>query len=118
MLWSGQRLNEMNGKMKFSVLLFFSLLGLCVGSVFGAVELNEGEITTIKNMVEHDSGTGPAPAKQSEMIHEKSKVSTQAASMAELTFGVKLAPLSRRRQKPLLMLPGPYGATFCSLLCQ
>ena len=77
----------MNGKVKFSVLFFSSLLGLCVGSVFGAVELQEGEITTIKNMVEHDSGTGPAPAKQSEMIHEKSKVSTEAASMAELTFG-------------------------------
>ena len=77
----------MNGKLKFSVLLFPSLLGLCVGSVFGAVELQEGEITTIKNMVEHDSGTGPAPAKQNEMIHEKSKVSTEAASMAELTFG-------------------------------
>jgi hypothetical protein len=77
----------MNGKVKFSVLFFSSLLGLCVGSVFGAVALEEGEITTIKNMVEHDSGTGPAPAKQNEMIHEKSKVSTEAASMAELTFG-------------------------------
>lgn len=77
----------MNGKVKFSVLFLSSLLGLCVGSVFGAVELKEGEITTIKNMVEHDSGTGPAPAKRNEMIHEKSKVSTEAASMAELTFG-------------------------------
>lgn len=77
----------MTWKVKFSALFFLSILGLGTGSIYGAVEFQEGEITTIKNIVEHDSGTGPAPAKQSEMIHEKSKVSTEAASMAELTFG-------------------------------
>jgi hypothetical protein len=77
----------MTWKVKFSALFLFSIVGLGTGLIYGAVELQEGEITTIKNMVEHDSGTGPAPAKQNEMIHEKSKVSTEAASMAELTFG-------------------------------
>ncbi|MEI7720369.1 MAG: FecR domain-containing protein [Verrucomicrobiota bacterium] len=77
----------MTWKVKFSALFFLSILGLGTGSIYGAVEFQEGEITTIKNIVEHDSGTGPAPVKQSEMIHEKSKVSTEAASMAELTFG-------------------------------
>ena len=77
----------MTWKVKFSALFLFSIVGLGTGSIYGAVEFQEGEITTIKNIVEHDSGTGPAPAKQSEMIHEKSKVSTEAASMAELTFG-------------------------------
>ena len=51
-----------------------------------AAEFKEAEITTIKNMVEHDAGTGSVPAKVSEKIQEKSKVSTAAASMAELTF--------------------------------
>lgn len=77
----------MTWKVKFPALFLFSIVGLGTGLIYGAVEFQEGEITTIKNIVEHDSGTGPAPAKQSEMIHEKSKVSTEAASMAELTFG-------------------------------
>ena len=51
-----------------------------------AMEFKEAEITTIKNIVEHDAGTGAAPAKVSEKIQEKSKVSTAASSMAELTF--------------------------------
>ena len=55
-------------------------------SAFAAVEFKEAEITTVKNMVEHDAGTGSVPAKVSEKIQEKSKVSTAAASMAELTF--------------------------------
>ena len=55
-------------------------------SAFAAVEFKEAEITTVKNMVEHDPGTGSVPAKVSEKIQEKSKVSTAAASMAELTF--------------------------------
>ena len=66
----------MTWKVKFSALFLFSIVGLGTGLIYGAVELQEGEITTIKNMVEHDSGAGPAPAKQNEMIHEKSKVST------------------------------------------
>lgn len=65
----------------FSVLL----LALCSWGM-AAAEFKEAEITTIKNMVEHDPGTGSAPAKVSEKIQEKSKVSTAAASMAELTF--------------------------------
>ena len=50
------------------------------------MEFKEAEITTIKNMVEHDPGSGATPAKVNEKILEKSKVSTAAASMAELTF--------------------------------
>ena len=67
------------------------LLFLC--GLFGvaplwAVELKEAEITALKNIVEHDTGDGKgaAPAKASEKIFEKSKLSTSAASMAELTF--------------------------------
>jgi hypothetical protein len=71
-------------KINLHLLLICGLFGT---APLWAVELKEAEITTIKNIVEHDSGTGPAPAKQSDMIHEKSKVSTEAASMAELTFG-------------------------------
>jgi len=53
---------------------------------FAAMEFKEAEITTLKNLVEHDPGSGSAPAKVSEKIGEKSKVTTAAASMAELTF--------------------------------
>ena len=65
-----------------SVLLTGFLSSFC----WAAVEFKEAEITTIKNMVEHDPGTGAAPAQVNEKIYEKSKVSTAAASMAELTF--------------------------------
>jgi hypothetical protein len=52
------------------------------------VELKEAEITALKNIVEHDTGEGKGAtlAHASEKIYEKSKVSTAAASMAELTF--------------------------------
>jgi hypothetical protein len=52
------------------------------------VELKEAEITALRNVVEHDAGEGKgsAPAHASEKIFEKSKLSTAAASMAELTF--------------------------------
>jgi len=53
---------------------------------FGAVELKEAEITTIKNIVEKDEGGGAQPAKTNDKIYEKAKVTTAAASMAELTF--------------------------------
>jgi len=66
---------------------------LLVCGLFGtaplwAVELKEAEITALKNIVEHDTGEGKGatPAHASEKIFEKSKVSTAAASMAELTF--------------------------------
>jgi hypothetical protein len=52
-----------------------------------STELKDAEITTLKNIVEHDAGAGPAPAKVNEKIGENSKVTTAAASMAELTFG-------------------------------
>ncbi|MDA0858919.1 MAG: FecR family protein [Verrucomicrobia bacterium] len=66
---------------------FSCLLGLLAGTGFcWAAELKEAEITTLKNLVEHDPGTGAAPAKLSEKIQERSIVSTAAASMAELTF--------------------------------
>jgi len=50
------------------------------------MEFKEAEITTLKNMVEHDPGSGANPAKVNEKIYEKSTVSTAAASMAELMF--------------------------------
>ena len=59
---------------------------LAMGTVWG-VELKEAEITTIKNIVEKDDGGGAQPAKTNDKIGEKSKVTTSAASMAELTFG-------------------------------
>jgi hypothetical protein len=66
----------------------FSVLFLGVAaSGFGAVDFKDAEITTLKNIVEHDAGQGAAPAKVSEKIGESSKVTTAAASMAELTFG-------------------------------
>ena len=72
--------------MKFSWVFPVLLLGLVRSASFAAVEFKEAEITTIKNMVEHDPGSGATPAKVNEKILEKSKVSTAAASMAELTF--------------------------------
>ncbi|MFZ9874576.1 MAG: FecR domain-containing protein [Candidatus Methylacidiphilales bacterium] len=62
------------------------LLGLCSSFSFAAMEFKEAEITTLKNQVQHDAGTGTAPAKVNEKIGEKSKVTTAASSMAELTF--------------------------------
>jgi len=70
--------------MKFSWVSI--LLGFLTAGSFAAMEFKEAEITTLKNLVEHDPGTGAAPAKVNEKIREKSKVSTAAASMAELTF--------------------------------
>lgn len=72
--------------MKFSWVFPVILLELVRSASFAAMEFKEAEITTIKNMVEHDPGSGAAPAKVNEKILEKSKVSTAAASMAELTF--------------------------------
>jgi hypothetical protein len=62
--------------------------GLFGAAPLWAVELKEAEITALKNIVEHDAGEGKGatPAHASEKIYEKSKVSTAAASMAELTF--------------------------------
>ena len=62
------------------------LLVASVTRSWGAAEFKEADITTVKNMVEHDPGTGAAPAKVNDKIKENSKVSTAAASMAELTF--------------------------------
>jgi len=84
-LFSGQRLNHMNfGHHRF-IPLFLFLFGVSYG--FAATEFKDAEITTLKNIVEHDAGQGAAPAKVSEKIGENSKVTTAAASMAELTFG-------------------------------
>ena len=65
----------------------FVLLSFGVSLGFAATEFKDAEITTLKNIVEHDAGQGPTPAKVSEKISENSKVTTAAASMAELTFG-------------------------------
>ena len=65
--------------------LFLFSFGVSFG--FSATEFKDAEITTLKNIVEHDAGQGAAPAKMSEKISENSKVTTAAASMAELTFG-------------------------------
>jgi len=84
-LFSGQRLNRMNfGHHRF-IPLFLFLFGFSYG--FAATEFKDAEITTLKNIVEHDAGQGAAPARMSEKIGENSKVTTAAASMAELTFG-------------------------------
>ena len=72
--------------MNFRKSFLAGFLVTLVSSGWAAVDFKEAEITTIKNIVEHDSGTGTAPAKVNEKIQEKSKVSTSAASMAELTF--------------------------------
>ena len=69
---------------RFIPLLLF-LFGVSFG--FGATEFKDAEITTLKNIVEHDAGQGAVPAKVNEKIGENSKVTTAAASMAELTFG-------------------------------
>ena len=65
--------------------LFICFVGMSTG--IASTELKDAEITTLKNIVEHDAGAGPAPAKVNEKIGENSKVTTAAASMAELTFG-------------------------------
>ena len=84
-LFSGQRLNRMIfGHQRFIPLVLLSF-GVSLG--FAATEFKDAEITTLKNIVEHDAGQGAAPAKMSEKIGENSKVTTAAASMAELTFG-------------------------------
>jgi len=83
--FGGQRLNRMSlGRHRFIPLFLFSF-GVSLG--FAATEFKDAEITTLKNIVEHDAGTGAAPARMSEKIGENSKVTTAAASMAELTFG-------------------------------
>jgi hypothetical protein len=64
---------------------FLFFVGMSTG--IASTELKDAEITTMKNIVEHDAGSGPAPAKVNEKIGENSKVTTAAASMAELTFG-------------------------------
>ena len=72
------------GYHRFIPLFLFSF---GVSLSFAATEFKDAEITTLKNIVEHDAGQGAAPAKMSEKIGENSKVTTAAASMAELTFG-------------------------------
>jgi len=54
--------------------------------VGAAMDFKEADITTIKNIVEKNEGTGAVPAQVNDKIHENSKVTTSAASMAELTF--------------------------------
>ncbi|NBS13437.1 MAG: hypothetical protein EBT57_01240, partial [Verrucomicrobia bacterium] len=66
---------------RFMVLVQFMSLACGWG-----VEFQEAEITTIKNMVERDEGAGAVPAKANDKIRDKAKVSTAAASMAELMF--------------------------------
>jgi hypothetical protein len=75
--------------MNFGYHRFIPLLLFSFGASFGfaATEFKDAEITTLKNIVEHDAGQGASPAKVSEKISENSKVTTAAASMAELTFG-------------------------------
>jgi len=68
-------------------LISASILFGGAGISFASTEFKDAEITTLKNIVEHDAGSGPAPAKVNEKIGERSKVTTAAASMAELTFG-------------------------------
>ena len=84
----GQRLSRMYlDKIILHLLLVCGLFGT---APLWAVELKEAEITALKNIVEHDTGEGKGatPAHASEKIFEKSKVSTAAASMAELTLSL------------------------------
>ena len=84
--FGGQRLNHMSfGHQRFIPLFFVFSFGASLG--IAATEFKDAEITTLKNIVEHDAGQGAAPAKVNEKIGENSKVTTAAASMAELTFG-------------------------------
>ena len=71
----------------FQSSLYSALLGGIISSSLAAVDFKDAEITTLKNIVEHDAGQGASPAKVNEKIAENSKVATAAASMAELTFG-------------------------------
>jgi hypothetical protein len=73
------------GHQRFIPLFFLFSFGASLG--IAATEFKDAEITTLKNIVEHDAGQGAAPAKVNEKIGENSKVTTAAASMAELTFG-------------------------------
>jgi hypothetical protein len=83
--FGGQRLNRMI--FRHQRFIPFVLLSFGVSLGFAATEFKDAEITTLKNIVEHDAGQGPTPAKVSEKISENSKLTTAAASMAELTFG-------------------------------
>ncbi len=68
--FGGQRLNRMIfGHQRF---IPFVLLSLGVSLGFAATEFKDAEITTLKNIVEHDAGQGPTPAKVSEKISENS----------------------------------------------
>ena len=84
-LYGGQRLYRMSSGYQRFIPLFIFSFGVSFG--FTATEFKDAEITTLKNIVEHDAGQGAAPAKVNEKIGENSKVTTAAASMAELTFG-------------------------------
>jgi len=84
-LFGGQRLNGMIFGRHLFISFFLFSFGGSMG--FAATEFKDAEITTLKNIVEHDAGQGAAPAKMSEKISENSKVTTAAASMAEFTFG-------------------------------
>ena len=68
---------------KISLPLF---LWASVAASFGAMEFKAADITTVKNIVERNEGSGAVPAKVNDKIGENSMVSTAAASMAELTF--------------------------------
>jgi len=72
--------------MNFGKSLWALLVGGFVCTGFAAVEFREADITTVKNIVERNEGSGAVPAKVNDKLRENSKVSTAAASMAELTF--------------------------------
>jgi len=66
--------------------LFLLLVGCLAFNGFAAMEFKEADITTVKNIVERNEGSGAVPAKVNDKITENSMVSTAASSMAELTF--------------------------------
>ncbi|MFM8653404.1 MAG: FecR domain-containing protein [Verrucomicrobiota bacterium] len=72
--------------MNFGKSLFLLLVGCFAFNGFAAMEFKEADITTVKNIVERNEGSGAVPAKVNDKLRENSKVSTAAASMAELTF--------------------------------
>ena len=65
--FGGQRLNRMIfGQQRFISMFLFSF-GVSFG--FASTEFKDAEITTLKNIVEHDAGQGAAPAKMLSLIH-------------------------------------------------
>lgn len=71
---------------------FFWLLAGLVLTISGATsaraakELQEGELTVVKNQIDHTIGESKVPAKANEKLKEKSVIDTGANSFTEMSF--------------------------------